>query len=104
MPASTQPTTRAARSAPGKTKRETLNLRIRPEVRTLIDHAAELAGKNRTDFVLDAARKAAQETLLDQTRIQVTPRAYAAFVARLDDPPQPNDCLRKSMRTPAVWE
>jgi uncharacterized protein (DUF1778 family) len=104
MPASTQPTTRAARSAPSKTKRETLNLRIRPEVRTLIDHAAELAGKNRTDFVLDAARKAAQETLLDQTRIQVTPRAYASFVARLDAPPQPNDRLRKSLRNPAVWE
>ena len=37
-------------------KREALNPRIKPEVRELIDRAAELAGKNRTDFVLDAAR------------------------------------------------
>jgi uncharacterized protein (DUF1778 family) len=85
-------------------KRSTLNLRIRPEVRSLIDHAAELAGKNRTDFILDAARKAAQETLLEQTRIQMNPKAYAAFLARLDAPPQPNARLKKSLSTPAVWE
>ena len=44
-------------------KREALNLRIKPQVRELIDQAAELAGKNRTDFVLDAARRAAEDTL-----------------------------------------
>src|SRR5436305_14816911 len=44
------------RAAQGETgRREALNLRIRPEVRELIDRAAELAGKNRTDFVLEAA-------------------------------------------------
>ena len=45
-------------------KRETLNLRIRPEERNLIDRAAKARGKNRTDFVLDAARLAAEEALL----------------------------------------
>ncbi|MCW5761197.1 MAG: DUF1778 domain-containing protein, partial [Phenylobacterium sp.] len=47
-------------------KRETLNLRIKPEVRDLIDRAAELQGRSRTDFVLDAARRAAEEALRDQ--------------------------------------
>ena len=47
-----------------KSKRPTLNLRIQPEVRSLIDRAAALAGRTRTDFVLDAARRAAQEILL----------------------------------------
>lgn len=37
-------------------KRETLNLRIKPAERELIDRAAKARGKNRTDFVLDAAR------------------------------------------------
>ena len=46
-------------------KRDTLNLRIRPEVRSLIDRAAKARGKNRTDFILDAARNAAEEALLD---------------------------------------
>jgi len=88
----------------GTSKRQTLNIRIKPEVRGLIDRAAELAGKNRTDFVLDAARRAAEETLLGRSLLVVSPKAYREFLARLDAPPKPNERLRKSMRTPALWE
>ena len=42
-------------------KRDTLNLRIEPEVRGLIDRAAKVRGKNRTDFILDAAQQAAED-------------------------------------------
>lgn len=85
-------------------KRSTLNVRIKPEVRGLIDRAAQLVGKNRTDFVLDAARRAAEEALLDRTVWTVSPKAYAEFLARLDAPPRPNRRLQKTMRTPAPWE
>jgi uncharacterized protein (DUF1778 family) len=85
-------------------KRETLNLRIKPEVRGLIDHAAQLSGKTRTDFVLDAARKAAESALLDRTILRVSPKAYAKFLARLDAAPRPNPRLRRSLKTPAPWE
>jgi uncharacterized protein (DUF1778 family) len=88
----------------GKTKRETLNLRIKPEVRGLIDRAAALVGQNRTDFVLDAARHAAETALLGRTVVTVNARAYAEFVARLDAPPQPNERLRRSLETPAPWD
>jgi uncharacterized protein (DUF1778 family) len=84
-------------------KRETLNLRIKPEERSLIDRAAKARGKNRTSFVLDAARAAAEETLLDQTTITANAKAYAAFLARLDMPPRPNKRLRKTMQTTAPW-
>jgi len=84
--------------------RESLNMRIRPEVRSLIDHAAQLTGKNRTDFVLDAARHAAQNAVLDQTVLQLNPKSYAAFVALLDAPPKPNERLRKTMRTRPAWD
>jgi uncharacterized protein (DUF1778 family) len=47
-------------------KRQSLKLRIRPEERSLIDRAAKTLGKNRTDFVLDAARRAAEDALLDR--------------------------------------
>jgi uncharacterized protein (DUF1778 family) len=86
------------------TKRETLNLRIKPEERSLIDRAAKVRGKNRTDFVLEAARMAAEETLLDQAIITASPQAYAAFLKRLDMPPQPNERLRKTVQTPAPWD
>lgn len=85
-------------------KRGTLNLRIKPEVRGLIDRAAKLRGKNRTDFILDAARHAAEEALLDQALIQVSPEAYAEFVARLDRPAAPNARLQKTLQTPPPWE
>jgi len=85
-------------------KRETLNLRIKSEERSLIDHAAKVRGKNRTDFVLEAARAAAEEALLDQSIMAVDQEAYAAFLARLDMPAQPNERLRKTMRAPTPWE
>ncbi len=85
-------------------KREALNLRIKPQVRELIDRAAQLAGKNRTDFVLDAARRAAEDTLLDRTLFTVSPKAYRQFLARLDAPPKPNKRLLKTMLARAPWE
>jgi uncharacterized protein (DUF1778 family) len=87
-----------------RTKRQTLNLRIREDERGLIDRAARTLGKNRTDFVLEAARRAAEEALLDRTLFSLNPKAYAEFVARLDAPPNPNSRLKKTMKTPAPWE
>ena len=77
---------------------DTLNLRIGPELRDLIDRAARFQGKSRTDFVLEAARRAAEDALLDRTVFVVSPEAYAEFLARLDAPSQPNVRLRRTMR------
>ena len=85
-------------------KRETLNIRIKPEERSLIDRAAKARGKNRTDFILDAARRAAEEALLEQLVMTVSPQAYEEFLARLDMAPQANDRLRKTMQTSAPWD
>ena len=72
-----------------KTRRDTLNLRIPPAERNPIDRAAESAGKTRTDFILEAARRAAEETLLDRVLMVVGPEAYGEFLRRLDSPAQP---------------
>lgn len=85
-------------------KRETLNLRIKPAERDLIDRAAKARGKNRTDFVLEAARAAAEEALIEQRIIMADPDAYQAFLTRLDETPAPNAALRKTMQTLAPWE
>lgn len=92
----------AVRSSPAK--RETLNLRIKADDRGLIDRAAKALGKNRTDFVLAAARAAAEDALLDQSAFKVSPNAYAAFLSRLDLSPEPNAKLRKTMQTPPPWK
>jgi uncharacterized protein (DUF1778 family) len=85
-------------------KRETLNLRVKPEDRELIARAAQLLGKTRTEFLLEAGRRAAQDALLDRTLFNVSPQDYARFVERLDAPPAPNERLRRTMTTKAPWE
>ena len=98
-PAASRPQTKEARDI-----RKPLNMRIKPELRRLLDTAAELTGKNLTDFVLDAARQAAQSALLDRVVIPLEDKTYEAFVALLDAPPQPSERLRRSLQTPAPWE
>lgn len=85
-------------------RRETLNIRIRAEERGLIDRAAQVRGKNRTDFILEAVRRAAEETLLERALMSVSPEAYADFLARLEAPPKPNERLRRTMQTPPPWD
>lgn len=84
--------------------RETLNLRIKAAERALIDRAAKTRGVNRTEFILGAARLAAEETLLEQRLIATSPEAFAEFTARLDRPARPNARLLKTMQTPAPWD
>ncbi|MEQ1653064.1 MAG: DUF1778 domain-containing protein [Hyphomicrobium sp.] len=79
-------------------------MRIKPDERGLIDRAAQAAGKTRTDFVLDAARRAAVEALTERTLFSVDAATYAKFVAALDAAPLPNDKLRKTMQTTAPWQ
>lgn len=88
---------------PKRAPRETLNLRIPAAERWLIDRAAQSSGKTRTDFILGAARRAAEEQLLDRTVFVVSPATYTEFVATLDAPPEPNERLRRTMQTPPPW-
>ena len=84
--------------------RDTLNIRIKPEERNLIDRAAGLQGKSRTDFVLEAARRAAFEALTERTLMMVSPETFQQFCDMLDAPPKPNAKLRRTMQTKAPWE
>ena len=92
-----------ASTLPKTARRETLNLRIPAAERGLIDRAAASSGKTRTDFILGAARRAAEEALLDRALLLVKPSAYAKFTALLDAPPQPNERLRRTMQAPPPW-
>jgi uncharacterized protein (DUF1778 family) len=93
--------TPAADRAP---RRDSLNIRIKADERGLIDRAAELTGKTRTDFVLDAARRAAVDALTDRSLFVIDAKTYAKFVAALDASPAVNEKLRRTMQTPAPWD
>ena len=95
---------KSATSVPAKrAPRETLNLRIAAAERGLIDRAAKSSGKTRTDFILGAARRAAEEELLGRSLFVVSPEAYTKFLTMLDAPPKPNDALRRTMQAVPPW-
>jgi uncharacterized protein (DUF1778 family) len=82
----------------------TINLRADTATRTLIDRAAEQVGKNRSEFMLEAARREATSVLLDQRLFLLDDKAYAQFLAALDQPPTENRRLRRLLTTKAPWE
>jgi len=77
------------------TGRGLVNLRISPEDKSVIDRAAKTAGKTRTEFMVEAARRAAHETLLDTTLVLVDGTGFHRFKDLFDAPPSPTDGLRR---------
>ena len=80
------------------------NLRVTPEDQVLIDRAVNASGLTRTDFVLQAARNAAQELLVERSWLSVGAEAFERFANALDAPPQANDRLRRTMTAPKPWQ
>lgn len=80
-----------------------INLRALPEQRNLIDRAADLLGKNRSDFMLEAACDKAQAVLLDQVYFNLDANSFEQFIQMLDAPPAPNPGLERLMAVKAPW-
>lgn len=81
-----------------------INIRALPEQRDLIDQAAAALGKNRSDFMLEAACERAQSILLDQVFFRLDADKFEQFVAVLDAPAQPNPGLARLMAVKAPWD
>lgn len=81
-----------------------INLRALPEQRELIDYAANLLGKNRSDFMLEAACERARTVLLDQVFFKLDAKQFQQFTALLDAPPAPNPGLERLMAVKAPWD
>ncbi|PSJ37734.1 type II toxin-antitoxin system TacA family antitoxin [Allosphingosinicella deserti] len=84
--------------------RASINLRIETQTRQLIDEAAALLGKTRTEFMVDTARTRAVDVLLDQRLFAVDAGRYDAFVDLLDNPPAPGPKLRALLRRKPTWQ
>lgn len=81
-----------------------INLRALPEQRELIDHAASLLGKNRSDFMLEAACERAQTVLLDQVHFTLDADKCQQFINLLDTPPASNQGLERLLVVQAPWD
>jgi uncharacterized protein (DUF1778 family) len=86
------------------TRTRVINLRTDETRRALIDRAAEALGKDRTEFMLDAATREAQTVLLDRQFFQLDEAAFRRFSKALDAPPADNPRLRQLLAKRAPWE
>jgi len=80
-----------------------VNLRVRGDTRSLIDRAAKAHGKSRSDFMIDAARRAAEDALLDQTLVRVDQKTYGYFLKVLDQSPS-GEGYDRLMKAKAPWK
>lgn len=80
-----------------------INLRMKSQQRLLIDQAASALGKNRSEFLLEAATRAAQDTLADQRVFPMTAEQWRQFHAALDAKPRVNARLRKVLSAHSPW-
>ncbi|MDR6982842.1 uncharacterized protein (DUF1778 family) [Rheinheimera pacifica] len=80
-----------------------INLRALPEQRDLIDQAAKVLGKNRSDFMLEAACERAQSVMLDQLHFALDQTKFNQFVGLLDEQPQHNAGLERLLAVQAPW-
>lgn len=81
-----------------------INLRAHVEQRELIDQAASLLGKNRSDFMLEAACEKAQDVMLDQIFFQLDAKKFQQFCRVLDAPVLPNKGLERLLAVKAPWD
>lgn len=81
-----------------------INLRIDANVRQLIDEAAAVLGKTRTEFMIDSARRQAVDVLLDQRLFVVDSKRFNDFIHLLDNAPAPGAKLRSLLRRVPAWQ
>lgn len=86
------------------TRSARLGLRSSPAQLAMLRRAAEVAHKSLTDFVLDSACLAAEQTLLDQRLFMANDQDYQALLDLLDRPASNNAGLKKLFSQPAPWE
>lgn len=85
-------------------KNAAINIRALPGQRNLIDRAAELLHKNRSDFMLEAACQLAEDILLDQRIFTLSTEKLEQFNKILDQPVAENTEILVLLNSKAPWE
>lgn len=85
-------------------KEHPISMRLPEADIAMIDRAAGLRGRSRTDFVRDAAVRAAEDVLMENRLIRMSPEGFAEFMAALSAPASPVPEMVELAKRPAPWE
>jgi uncharacterized protein (DUF1778 family) len=95
---------RYAMATPAKRKEYPISMRLPEADIAMVDRAAGLRGRSRTDFVREAAVRAAEEVLMENRLIRMSPEGFADFMVVLSGPAASVPELVELARRPAPWE
>jgi uncharacterized protein (DUF1778 family) len=73
-----------------------IEARISPDALRVVKRAAELQGRSVSDFVVAAAREAAQRAIEESHLIRLSVEDQARFAELLLNPPEPSRALRRA--------
>ena len=85
-------------------KDDIIQIRAPSETKALLNRAAQLRGQKLSEFMLESARRQAEETILDQRVFFLDAKSHEAFLAEIDTPAKPNAALRALMARKPAWE
>lgn len=86
------------------TRDKQINVRATEEERAVIDYAASLVNKNRTDFIIEKAVHEAQNIILDQRVFVLDDARYQAFIEQLESPVQNVEGRKRLMDAVPEWK
>jgi uncharacterized protein (DUF1778 family) len=81
-----------------------ISMRLPEADLSMIDRAAHLRGRSRTDFVRDAAVRAAEDVLMEHRLVRMTLESFTDFLAVLDQPAAPVSAVVEVLQRRAPWE
>ena len=87
-----------------KRKEHPLSMRLPEADIAIIDRAATLRGRSRTDFVREAAVRAAEDVLMETAPIRMSPAGFKAFMHALSRPAAPVPEMVELFQRMALWE
>jgi uncharacterized protein (DUF1778 family) len=81
-----------------------VQLRLRPDQKTVLARAAELRRTSLSNFMLEHAYEAAQQVLAEQTDVVLSPVEWETFCKALDAPPRKIPALRKLLTESGIFD
>lgn len=85
-------------------RNSSISIRIQRQQRDLIDRAVKVLGKNRSDFMLEASCREAENILLDRRYFALGQKEFDRFLTALDIAPTENKRLRQLLVSLPPWE
>lgn len=84
-------------------KDDVIQIRASGDTKAILQQAANLRGQKLSEFMLEIARRHAEDAILNQRTFFLDAKAHEKFLALLDSPSKANAELRKRARRKPIW-